>query len=131
MRDFQKNKFWRRVANSPAVIILLVVLLVWLARPLWQLYNKNRLVTAEHESLLSEVRRLEARKADLTVEVNKLATDRGVEEAIRENFDVVGPGEQVINFLPFEDSATSSAPAQEPPWWLRLLNRIDTTLRNS
>ena len=121
MREFQGERFWRRLSRSTWLLLGLIVLVGFLVPPVFRLYQKSRVISAERRSLLEEVERLKARQAELTLEVTKLMTERGVEEEIRKNFNVVKPGEKVISLLA---SATPTPAAVTPPipWWQTIVD---------
>ena len=120
MKEFQNKRVWRRIGYPPLTIVGLAVLIGLLTGTVWRLYQKNRLIADDRRSLLEEVERLKNRQAKLSNEVGKLATERGVEEAIRENFNVVKPGEMVIHLLP---PATTAPPLAPPPaWWQKFIS---------
>ena len=120
MREFQNKRTWRRVGSSPIVLIGLAILVGFSFPAVWRLYQKKQIVSTERQLLLEEVERLKERQSKLAVEVQKLSTSRGVEETIRENFNVVRPGENVIYLLP----PTTTAPIaveRSRSWWLELM----------
>ena len=96
MRNFQeKNKFKKFMQSKPALAILTIVVLLFawkiigLTGKLQETYkNKN----IEQQKITD----LEARKAKLTSDIEKLGTDEGKEEVIRENFGMVKDGENVV-----------------------------------
>ena len=125
MREFQEKRYWRRVVYSWPILILLIILAVLLVGPTVRLYRKNRLAVNEHRLLLEEGERLRERRAQLAAEVEKLNTARGLEEEIREKFNVVKPGERVINLvLPPATTSLAIAPTVKP-WWAVILDWFD------
>ena len=119
MKEFQGKRRWRRLVYSLPVCLLLALLIVLSAKSTYQLYEKRRLADHEQQLALEEVARLRARQAQLAEEVAKLSTARGVEAAIRENFNVVKPGEKVITLVKNESTAATDSPLLLPSrsWW--------------
>ena len=115
MKEFQGRR--RRFNYFWLVSILLAILIILLVKPVYQLSQKNRLVSAERQSLLEEVAELKVRQAKLAVEVDRLVTDRGVEEEIREKFNVVKTGEKVISLVVPPASTSLATPIISKPWW--------------
>ena len=96
MRKFQeKNKFKNFMRSKPVLVLLTIILIAFV----WNIVNltikledtyKNKKIEQE------KISDLENRKAKLSTDIDKLNTDKGKEEAIRENFGMVKEGEQVI-----------------------------------
>ena len=96
MRNFQRKKDFKYYLQSkPVLILLTVILLIFI----WNIFGligkmqetrKNRIIEQE------KITDLERRKEKLTFDIEKLNTEQGKEEAIRENFGMVKIGEEVI-----------------------------------
>src|SRR3989344_7336274 len=101
MREFQdrRRRSWRRLIASRLVQIFLILILILMGESVVQLYQRERVVAKEEEAVKHELALLEAKRAELSVEVTSLETDRGVEEALRERFGVLKEGEKVINLV--------------------------------
>ena len=118
MKEFQGKRRFRRLIYSWPLRLLLVLLIILLASSVYRLYQKQQLVLAERQVVLDEVARLTARQKELAAEVARLETDRGVEELIRKNFNVVKTGEKVITLV--TTPITTTLPPLPPlplPWW--------------
>ncbi len=57
MNDFQAKNFWRRTVYSRPVIILLVLLIVVLARPVWKIWSKSQVVAEEQSQVVAQDRK--------------------------------------------------------------------------
>jgi len=128
MREFQGKRRWRRLVYSLPVLVLLVLLIILLTNSAYRLYDKRQLANRERQVALAEVVQLRARQAELTETVAKLNTARGVEAAIRENFNVVKPGEKVITLV--AGATTTVSGNVEPasiPWWQPIINWFSQT----
>ncbi len=121
MREFQDKRRRRRVIYSLPVRLGLTLIIIALAGSVFRLYQKERPVRLERAILLKEVERLRARQQELAAEVEKLTTERGVEEEIREKFNVVKPGERVISLV-VNETSTSSPSLPPPSWWQKVMN---------
>lgn len=96
MRNFQeKNKFKKFMQSKPVLILLFIVVVAFawkvigLTGKLQETYKNKKI----EEQKISD---LENRKEKLISDIEKLGTDKGKEEIIRENFGLVKEGEQVI-----------------------------------
>jgi cell division protein FtsB len=110
MRNFQeKNKFKRFMRSKPVLVLLTVILiafawnLVILTGKLQETY-KNKKIEQE------KISDLENRKSKRISDIEKLNTDKGKEEVIREKFGVVKDGEQVIVIV--DDKSQTATPSQ-------------------
>ena len=108
MRNFQeKNKFKNFMRSKPVLIILTIILVLFawkvigLTGKLQETYKNKKI---EQEKIAD----LEARKAKRMSDIEKLSTDKGKEEVIREKFGVVKEGEQVIVVVDDKNQNTTS-----------------------
>src|SRR3989344_4665771 len=115
MRQFQDHRQWHRLLSSRQVQALLVLLLILVGESVARLYQRERVIAVDEQSLERELLTLKARRAELLAEVARLETDRGVEEEIRERFGVVKAGEKVINLV--GGVATAIPTTTELSWW--------------
>lgn len=88
----KKKSIW----HSPLVLILLFFLLVITAKGLWSLAGKYAFSQEKHDLYLAELEELQAKKSNLEANIERLETDRGKEEEIRERFRVGKEGEEII-----------------------------------
>jgi cell division protein FtsB len=116
MNDFQAKNFWQRTVYSRPVIILLVILIVILARPVWKIWSKSRVVAEEQSQVVTQLAELQSRRDFLLQEIAALQTARGVEGEIRKKFPVVKEGEKVI--IVSEEAITpATSTATTTGWW--------------
>lgn len=94
----------------------LIVFIAFFAGPVWGVYEKERAVRAEERETRKELETLLARKAFLEAEVERLKSERGIEEEVRTKFPVSKPGEDVIVIVDEEAAATSSVSASGGFW---------------
>lgn len=99
MRELQGRRRARRLFYSKTTIFVLLVILVILARSAWGMYEKNQLASYHREKSEEELLELKNRVENLSANVSRLKTDRGVEEEIRKNFSVSKDGEYVITVI--------------------------------
>ena len=123
MREFQdrRRRSWRRLIASRLVQIFLILILILMGESVVQLYQRERVVAKEEEAVKHELALLEAKRAELSVEVTSLETDRGVEEALRERFGVVKEGEKVINLVGVTATSTETTTTNSS-WWQKVVD---------
>ncbi len=96
MQDFQGRRRIKRSIFYKITLVVLAVLILFLSKAVWGVYAKNRLAEVGRTQAESELRELETQKKELQDKVKWLATERGEEEVIRQNYSVLLPGEKVI-----------------------------------
>lgn len=95
MAQFKKKNthhFW----HSPITLLVLFCILVLFSYNIVGLIAKERETNKNKVSELNKIEELRAREADLNKSINKLNTNEGVEESVREKFQVVKPGEKMV-----------------------------------
>lgn len=96
MLDFYEKRKIKRLLYSKPTIIILGFIVIWLSFAVWSMYKKEhdtRLKRIEQREVLNE---LEDREGSLREEIERLSTERGVEEEVRSKFEVGKDGEEII-----------------------------------
>ncbi len=86
----------------------LFVVLLFLARGVWNIYQKEKESANLDSDSRAKLQSLSAQADQLTTNINKLSTDAGVDEELRQKYGVVKPGEEMIVVVP-EDATTSTS----------------------
>lgn len=95
-RNFSKKRTFRQVMQSTSSLIFLSVVVFIFAFNIFNFINKTK-ETARNKQIIEEkVAELENSKEKFNSEINKLKTERGVEESLREKFGVAKEGENMI-----------------------------------
>lgn len=98
MNDFQASRR-RRVARwyfSYWVLAILVLAAFGLARGTYDNYQKSQRTGQDLLIVGNELADLKERQSFLASKLSRLRTGEGLDEEIRKNFPVAGPGEKVI-----------------------------------
>ncbi len=94
------------------IVILMLLALVFVGvRGVWGVYKKereSRMLRAETEMQLAE---LKIREADLRRDMAALKSERGIEEVLREEYELAKEGEGVIVIV----DSTEPAPQEPEP----------------
>ena len=90
-RDTIVRLFFRRLG----MIALLIVVLIGFST-VWDVFHKERESRVLKDEAERQVADLRLQREHLTVEIANLETDRGKEEALREQFQMGRAGEQLI-----------------------------------
>ena len=95
MKEFKKeksNSFW----HSPLTLVVLFLFLIVFAYNLIGLIEKDRDTVEKKSLMLDEIDSLKKREIMLNNDINKLNTDEGIEDTIREKYQVAKPGEKMV-----------------------------------
>ena len=105
------------------IALLLLAIAVFLIISNWRILGK----TVESIKLrqVAEVNLSEAthREQELSVKLDELKTEEGIDKEIRTRFPVAKPGEEVIMIVPGDDNATDSdVGVSSESWWDKFIN---------
>ncbi len=119
MLEFQEKRRLVRILSSKITIAVLLVLIFFVARGTWGVYQKEsdsrkKLVVAERAHA-----ELADRQDALVAQVAALKTERGVEEEIRSRYELSKPGEEVA--LIVDEATTTEEEVPVRTWWQELL----------
>lgn len=106
MLEFQKKKKIKNVIYSKFVLVVIIIILFFFVKATAAFYQKANESKKRKERAETELINLEKRKENLEGKINHIDSAVGVEEELRERFDLVKEGEQTI--LIGEDKSTSS-----------------------
>jgi len=96
MLDLKKRNKGIQKIYLKVFIIILAVLVLFAGNATWNLYLKYREAKFNRDIAQTELEKLQKREKNLLMELDKLSTDRGVEEELRKKFGIVKEGEEVI-----------------------------------
>lgn len=113
MRNFQQKKGLKYYMRSKPVLILLAIIVILFAWKVIGLTIKLQETYKNKNIEQTKISDLETRKEDLTSKINKLNTDKGKEEIIRENFGMVKEGEQMIVIVDDKSQIATSSQSQQ------------------
>ena len=96
MLDFHEKRKMRNLVYSKVVLFFLLMIIFLLSYSVWGIYQKERetqIRKTQRAQVLTEVKE---RERVLEEEIERLSTQRGVEEEIRSKFDVARVGERIL-----------------------------------
>lgn len=96
MLDFQQKKKLRKAMYSKVVLFILSISALFLGNATWNVYQKYSEARQNEEIVSNEIQKLQERESDLSVDIARLNTERGVEEELRKRFGVAKKGEEVM-----------------------------------
>ncbi len=95
MAEFKnKNKysFW----YAPLTLMVLMGVLIFSVFKVIILIKKKKATTIQKELVLNRMKSLENREDNLNKDINRMQTKEGIESIIREKYQVVKKGEQMV-----------------------------------
>ncbi|MCR4334526.1 MAG: septum formation initiator family protein [Patescibacteria group bacterium] len=108
MLEFKKRQNIKKRIYSPLVVFVLFVILVFGFDSVWGIYKKKQM--SDNNLVLTQqgFDKLKNRYDTLKEEVDRLNTQEGIEEEIRNKFSVVKEGEQVAIIVESTNKATTT-----------------------
>ena len=111
MANFQKKKDNnRKLIQSKPVLVFLIILTVFLIYNVIGLFIKREETEKNKEIAQNKIIELQKQKEKLTSDIEKLNTEKGLEESIRDKFGLAKDGENMIVIV---DDASASIPSTE------------------
>ena len=105
MSEFnRKNKysFW----HSPFALFVLFCILALFVYNIVGLIEKERETSKKKELILAQIESLRARESSISKDIERLKTEEGVEETIREKYQVVKEGEKMVTIVDEDKNAS-------------------------
>lgn len=104
MWNFQENNKFKKFIQSRPILVILAILVIFFTWKIVILSLKLQETYKNKELEQQKIFDLQQRKEKLSKDIEKLNTEKGKEEAIRENFGMVKEGEQVIIIIDDKDT---------------------------
>jgi cell division protein FtsB len=120
----RRKKKVRRLLFSRLSIILLLILVFFVGRATWRMYEKAINTRADLALVEAHYNDLESRERELSEKLKELNTEKGVEREIRDTYGVVKENEGVIILVEEEeeDEVKERENNKDFPWWKKLFN---------
>ena len=113
----RKNVFFSR-----GILIILVFFVVIVGRSVWGVYTKERETQQRLDGVRAEHDDLNDRSVFLEGEIERLSTEKGVEEEIRRQYGLAREGERVFIIV---DRESEEATTTQTGFWKSLIFWID------
>ena len=124
MLQFEEKRKFRKVLYSKATLCLLFLVLAFIGRATYRVYEKER-DSAENLAIVErQYNDLQKRDDNLHADIKRLSSSPGIEKELRDKFRVAKEGEQMAVIV---DSQASTESENEPPampWYVQLWNWI-------
>jgi cell division protein FtsB len=115
MLDFHEKRKLRAMLYSKPAAAGLLVIAVLLGLSVYERFTREREVALRRHELESKLEELKGQAAALEAEVARLRSDRGIEEELRDRFEVAKDGEQVVVIVGGEQGTTATATEKRLP----------------
>ena len=110
-----------RLMRRRLLILVLLILVLAMLRGVWSVYQKEQESRAMREEAARQLSDLEARELDLRADITRLDSARGVEEVLREEYELGKSGESVIVIVENEPPPPPPEPTVLQRWFDRTL----------
>ncbi|MEO5635461.1 MAG: septum formation initiator family protein [Candidatus Paceibacterota bacterium] len=117
MRNFQKKRVWRKIMESKPVLVMLIVLLLVFSWSIIGFIGKLQ-VTSENKKIAEKkVAELQKQKDEYNAKIEKLKTQNGVEETIRDTYGLAKEGEGLIVVVDDQSAIDAAAKRDSSGFW--------------
>ena len=123
MRDYQGKKKWHIFFRSKSFILLVLVIFIFLGRGVWDVYKKDEVARMNKDEALLKLNALKSKEEGLTAEIERLKSERGIEEELRRRFQVAKPGEEILVVID-KNQAKKELVSEREPWYESVWNEI-------
>lgn len=103
MSEFNRKKT-NNLWHSPLVLMVLFAVVVLFLYNIVGLVEKERETAKKKELILNQIETLRVREESLTSDIERLKTEEGIEETIRDKYQVVKEGEKMVVIVDQEKS---------------------------
>ena len=118
--DFHEKRKFKRLLYSKLSLIILALIVIKLSFSVFDMYKKERdtrLKRIEQKNILYEFKK---REKDLSDEIKRLSSEKGIEEEIRSKFEVGKKGESVVLIIDNPEEENIKNNIAEKNFWQRL-----------
>ena len=118
--DFYEKRKFKRLLYSKLSLIILALIVIKLSFSVFDMYKKERdtrLKRIEQKNILYEFKK---REKDLSDEIKRLSSEKGIEEEIRSKFEVGKKGESVVLIIDNPEEENIKNNIAEKSFWQRL-----------
>jgi len=113
MKNFQEKRRLRVILESRPALVFLFVVIVVFAWSVFGFVGKAEEASKNKKIAEDKIMELQKDKDRLSSDIQRLQTDKGKEEAVREKFGLVKEGEGIIVVVPDKNQPEDSAPEQK------------------
>lgn len=109
MKHFQDKRQVMSKIYSRFTVYVLVVIIILLGNGVYNIYLRERESDRMRLEAEKRLQSLNEQRSNLIYEMDKLQSDSGVEEKIRNKFNFVRPGEHIVVIVPPDEPTSTKA----------------------
>lgn len=117
MQPFQRREDPVALMKRRLIILALLIAVLLLGRGVYGVFMKERESRALRAEVESELNDLAARETEIRTDIADLASERGIEKALRSEYELARDGESVIVIVGDEAEEERVEPVPLRPWW--------------
>jgi cell division protein FtsB len=99
MLEFESKRKLKKRVYSKFTLVVLLVILVLVAHGAWGIFQKKRIVSEDLRKTQETLEQFNERKAKLESKLDRVNSDVGKEEILRDKYSVAKEGEKAIFIL--------------------------------
>ncbi|MFA5997750.1 MAG: septum formation initiator family protein [Candidatus Paceibacterota bacterium] len=122
MIPFQERKKLRKFLYSPITLVVLFVALVFVTRGAWGIHQKAEIAISERDIAARDLAEKQSRVSELNTSLTRLKSDNGIEQEIRQKYDVARPGEEVVKIVDDSSKKGENGGVVEKSFWQRIVS---------
>jgi cell division protein FtsB len=123
MRELQqRQKLKKRIYSIPSLLLLFLLVLISI-KGTWEVMNKKRSSEQYVKSLEAQSQELTERQKNLEEDISYLNTEEGIDEEIKQRFNVSKAGEKVVVIVDPKPISTTTD-KNSKIWYLKIWNAI-------
>jgi cell division protein FtsB len=122
MLEFQEKRKLKRMLYCKTTFFFLFIVIVLFFSAVWGVYKKQDLTKNNLNITASSLEGLRTREKMLSAEIERLKTESGREEEIREKYGLVKPGEEVIIVIEQASDAKNIMVSDSDSFWQKVKN---------
>jgi cell division protein FtsB len=122
MLEFQEKRKLKRMLYCKTTFFFLFIVIVLFFSAVWGVYKKQDLTKNNLNITASSLEGLRTREKMLSAEIERLKTESGREEEIREKYGLVKPGEEVIIVIEQASDTKNIMVSDSDSFWQKVKN---------
>lgn len=106
MLEFQEKRKIRNLMYSKTSVVVLLIIMFFMGKGVYGVYSKQQASQENFDRVEVSLEDLKDREKMLKIEIERLNTEKGIENEIRDKYNVVLPNEEIIMIV--DKNATGS-----------------------
>lgn len=129
MEYLKRKQVRKKRLYGSTVRIILIIVLIFLIKPTWNIYKKSRESEENLRRAEQELKTLEKREEEISKNLESIKSEEGRDEEIRSKLGVAKEGETVVVIVEDKEPAPQPAAVEEAGAFLRFWSRITSLFK--